>query len=844
MPRSSRRWFQQFQSRLHQLSRLHLWRRYPVLWLLCLSCIGAALGITASTVHAQGTVQQQEEQLIREFVLPNAPAKQPVFRPRPAAAPQRTTRQPANRSQPERVQERPAAPARGAASGRPRRNQPAAAQQPSSSPASAAPVGTGEYILTFNRSPVVGNRFRLQGVFSEARLGFTRPRDWDIKGAKVILRYQHSPALLASRSNLTVRVNGTSVGSVPLNRRQSEIGQAVFNVPASVIQDFNEVTMVAQQNNSATCTDPADPTLWTEILPDSSLVFNFSPKAIALDFARYPYPFLDTLGLNPDRIAYLRPREISEAWMTAAARLQTSLGNLAEFRPLETRVVNSLGEVRPNERLIIIGTPAEQPILSRLQLPYPVQGNQVLDGSKSVLPGDVGLLMMGTANNGDIPVLVATGNDPIGVGKAVQALVQPDDRKVLTGAAMVVSSVNAVPTPDARDWKGFLPLDNNFKLSDLMRADGKPYEDITVNGSYPPPISIDFKALPDDRFVRGNTMTLDFSYGPQINTRTSAVEIRLDDVAIGGKPFNSVDGGRDRLTVNLPENLVTPTSKLSIHFVMPPRDPQSCGKLSDEQIWGTVHASTSFNLKRENAVTLPSLELLQTGFPLTAPQDLSSTAIVMSDAPTSSDVVTMLEVSERLGRISQPNSVKLDVYRVGNLPVEVRNQKHLVGIGARDRFPLPEVFQSGFSLGEFFSRRDGQTQVQALPDSEGVLKSVISPWNGERILLALTGQSEQGLTEVRDLFGQDPLFFQIKGDTVLISSNGENPSPYDSNAYNLDFLEESKSKQIDRSGPLGMATNFLKNNWFLLPTGIVMASLLLYGATQFFLNRAGKGGAK
>ncbi|MGF1677532.1 MAG: cellulose biosynthesis cyclic di-GMP-binding regulatory protein BcsB, partial [Rivularia sp. (in: cyanobacteria)] len=63
-----------------------------------------------------------------------------------------------------------------------------------------------EYILEFNRSPVVGNRMRLRGVYSEGRLGFTRPRGWNIGTVKALIRFQHSPALYANRSNLTVLV--------------------------------------------------------------------------------------------------------------------------------------------------------------------------------------------------------------------------------------------------------------------------------------------------------------------------------------------------------------------------------------------------------------------------------------------------------------------------------------------------------------------------------------------------------------------------------------------------------------------------------------------------------------
>src|SRR4028119_283864 len=43
-------------------------------------------------------------------------------------------------------------------------------------PEVAAPPAGDPYILEFNRSPVVGTRFSLRGIYDEDRLGFTRPR--------------------------------------------------------------------------------------------------------------------------------------------------------------------------------------------------------------------------------------------------------------------------------------------------------------------------------------------------------------------------------------------------------------------------------------------------------------------------------------------------------------------------------------------------------------------------------------------------------------------------------------------------------------------------------------------
>jgi hypothetical protein len=206
----------------------------------------------------------------------------------------------------------------------------------------------------------VGNRFRLRGIYSEGRLGFTRPRGWKLKSVKALIRFQHSPALFANRSNLTLRLNDRSIGSVPLNRKESEEGSVVFNIPPTLIQDYNELTLVAQQNNDPQCSDPADPTLWTEVLPDSKLLFKYQLQPLPLSFKRYPYPFFDELSLEPNRIAYLLPT-LNEAWLTAAPRFQAALGRLADFHPINTRLVKNLDDVESNERLVVIGTPAAQP---------------------------------------------------------------------------------------------------------------------------------------------------------------------------------------------------------------------------------------------------------------------------------------------------------------------------------------------------------------------------------------------------------------------------------------------------------------------------------------------------
>lgn len=91
----------------------------------------------------------------------------------------------------------------------------------------------GQYVLEFNRSPIVGNQLQLSSIYDESRLRFTRPRNWETEKVKVSLRYRHSPALYATRSNLTVLVNGASVGSIPLNKSKGRLETPSLRCPRS-----------------------------------------------------------------------------------------------------------------------------------------------------------------------------------------------------------------------------------------------------------------------------------------------------------------------------------------------------------------------------------------------------------------------------------------------------------------------------------------------------------------------------------------------------------------------------------------------------------------------------------
>ena len=59
----------------------------------------------------------------------------------------------------------------------------------------------------------------------------------------------------------------------------------------------------------------------------------------------------------------------------------------------------------------------------------------------------------------------------------------------------------------------------------------------------------------------------------------------------------------------------------------------------------------------------------------------------MPDQPSSAEIELLLEVAERLGRLTRSEAVKLDAYRIGTLPEKVRTDRHLNADRIAEKLP-------------------------------------------------------------------------------------------------------------------------------------------------------------
>ncbi|NJR39778.1 MAG: cellulose biosynthesis cyclic di-GMP-binding regulatory protein BcsB [Leptolyngbyaceae cyanobacterium CSU_1_4] len=169
------------------------WHKRPLVWFLCLTCLGTGLGLLPTLVKAQASQKEQPPLAIRQFALPRAGTPL-IYQPQLAAS--LTLAQAAS---PNPGSPTPASP--NSASPSPASPSPAAAAS-STQPAAKTSEPIIQHVWEFNRNPAVGNRLRLEGVYPEGHVEFTRPQSWDVRSAQVRLRLQHSPSLLPDRSNV------------------------------------------------------------------------------------------------------------------------------------------------------------------------------------------------------------------------------------------------------------------------------------------------------------------------------------------------------------------------------------------------------------------------------------------------------------------------------------------------------------------------------------------------------------------------------------------------------------------------------------------------------------------
>lgn len=603
----------------------------------------------------------------------------------------------------------------------------------------------------------------LPTVRSQRVLTFTKPKTWQLSGASYLqVVYQHSLELLPESSWLEVLVNDKPVYHVALGRDNAKATVVKIPMPIGILKDYNTLTFRVEQHYLARCEDPLDPSLWTQILPESKLVFEYSPVLPEIDLAKYPYPIIDPLTYSPERLKFVLPDQPTEKELQALGYLNMHLAQAAGTKETRTFVGKAGEPITGKEHLIYIGTPQDNPALAQYQ---------GLIASKQ-LSGDSGLLLyMSHPTFKDRGILVVTGNTAEGVLQAAKYITTRPMDANLKGLSLVVPETwNPNGNQSAKVPRY---VENQTRTLAQLGYGVEAVEKINA-----PPIVYQIPVLAEYKKSSARLyLDLVYSYGSQdgskINPLFSSLEIRMNDVPIGNIPLQNIENGESmaRATVPIPKDLILPsTNKLVAQFHLMPDKYGFCTGSYDDKAWGKIHDDSKIRVDGTPGSLLPDVGILNyTGFPYSRDDNFKNTHFMLPKTLTPSALHAFLGMTSRLGRATLADTdLRFTVSQGDEIPYKSKDLVIIEDLKNPVKIPdgnqLSWLFDNPL-LRQFNITFPGQSQVHKTVIYENgagaYLEQFSAPWNQQQVVTVVGSRDDRGFEDIAQLLEVDELFAQL-----------------------------------------------------------------------------------
>ncbi|KPX11369.1 cellulose biosynthesis cyclic di-GMP-binding regulatory protein BcsB [Pseudomonas syringae] len=601
----------------------------------------------------------------------------------------------------------------------------------------------------------------LRGVEATDSVNFNVRADQVVTGASLSLSYSYSPALLADLSQINVMINDEVAATLPLPKEGAGKPQTqVIEIPPQMITEFNRLSLQFIGHYTMSCEDPKHSSLWARINNDTRLDIRVTPFALPNDLAILPLPFFDrrddrdvnlpvVMGAAPDN-ATLEAAGALASWIGAAKTRSRMASFPAHFNELPAK---------GNALVLLKGDGPLQ--LGALTMPAPKGPT---------------LTMVTHPNDPNSKLLVITGRDSAELKRAVNALVVGGQS--LVGSSALIERVDLLAPRKPYDAPNWLPSDRPIKLGELM-----PANKLNVFGYDPGDITVPLN-LPPDLFSwreDGVPLNLKYRYTPQERSNNSSIMVSLNDTLIKAEPLPSIEnlnnsivsrltGGDDTISreahVYLPLNSVALQSRLQLRYMFDYLKQGECGDIIIDNMRGSIDPESTLDFSGyDHFMAMPNLGVFKdSGFPFTRLADLSQTAVVLADQPSTEDVSAYLSVLGRFGESTGYPATGVSVIHAAQIASAADKDILVMSSGSdqpllkqwADRLPISgNAQQQGFELSDLaFRLRDWMS-----PDPDE---------NQRRARVAMAFSSDARSTFLTGF--ESPLH---KGRSVVLISSGQ-----------------------------------------------------------------------
>jgi len=633
-------------------------------------------------------------------------------------------------------------------------------------------VGAGEASVTFAE---LG--FRETGLvspFDSTRVLFSVPLNWRLNsGGTVQLDYEvtlsGADAGLAGTDknpyggSLLVTFNNKLIGTIALQDLGTQTMQLQLPPDAltSVRQDGRHQLTISLDAQFSCLYDIRAIVV---IKPTSTFKLPLEASSPELNLSRLPAPFYLRNALLPDRTLLVVPNEPDMKELQAALDVMSGLGSLVgDTFDLGMVTVGELtDDVLASSNLIFIGRPEQFDLLGGIKFPLAVENKRFPNLPAESETDGVIELALSPWNESKV-VLLVSGNSSDAVVKAAQA--------ISSGKILVYEDPALAYVADVQLLSDALPVIEDFTLQGLG------YKTETLSGVGVNSVQYLFNASKEQLNTKDAYLDLLYYHSGLLDYGFSSFTVELNNQVIASTAFSKETEQLTTLQLKIPpgvlrfgENRLTVSSKMLATT--------SCDVTGFSDPWLTISDQTNIHLPAAIAANSDSASLLDLkSYPslFMTHSDLGDVAFVLpKSSPTTWKIAA--QIAYNLGRTANPLISNLEVVYADDIPQQVLNENSLIVIGKSSSVPLlsqiNDRLPAPFDLESDTASESQMQVVYRIPNgmSVGYLELLSSPYNAEKPILVLAGNSDDGVVLAGNAILQNELSSQLTG--VFAVTNG------------------------------------------------------------------------
>ena len=618
----------------------------------------------------------------------------------------------------------------------------------------------------------------LRGPYGTKNIRFGLPANWAFEeGATLQLIMTANLITDATQTvaegqfigaTLNVSFDNESVATVPILAGSNvaydiPIPSTALDSPLS--DGRHELELFLDAGNDCTTTETNRQTS-VVISSSSHFTIPFAEQEPVIDLTMLPRPIFQRDSIFPVDVSLVVPDSPTAGEMQAALTVASSFGRMSggEMGVNLVTMSDLTPQMRTDSQLIFVGKSSNMSLLQGAALPSPLQGNNF---AAPGMQDDDGVLQMAISPwNTGRAVLVVGGNSDLGVVKAAQALSNENIQTV--GDHSLALIANVLPPTTSRP---------NTSIPQEMRTfSDLGYGILTMNGVGRAEQTVRFSMPPGFVATGDAYLDLAFNHSGLLDFNRSGLTVFLNGNLIGSVLLSQQTATTTTQRIKIPvSSLETNINELKFEVDLAPLS--QCSFLDFSNLWFSILPESVLNLPL-SAATADAVTLRDLGsypYPFTSEPTLSNLAFVLSkNDPASWNAAA--QVALQLGRQAAGALFNPGVAFDGEIPEDIRNSRNLIVVGLPTNLTILEEMNESlpapFEVGSNVAVLQGQQVAYRFPAESdlGFLELLASPWNSERVILAVVGTTAQGVRQAATALTDPLLRSRLKGNFVLVNN--------------------------------------------------------------------------